>query len=100
MAHYECIVRVIISGVVQGVGYRAWTQNAARSRDISGWVRNRADGTVEAVFAGSAEAVASLCEACHRGPRSANVRRVRVEEADAAALAETGGGRYSFAEMH
>lgn len=99
MAEHERIVRVTISGLVQGVGYRAWTQDAALARDVSGWVRNRADGKVEAVFAGSAEAVASLCEACRRGPRSAQVTRVFVEEADEAALAEAGGGRISLAQM-
>jgi acylphosphatase len=47
------IVRhVIVRGVVQGVGYRAWTEHEARRRDLAGWVRNRRDGTVEAVFFG------------------------------------------------
>jgi acylphosphatase len=92
----ERIVRVTISGIVQGVGYRAWTQAAAHAHGVQGWVRNRADGKVEAVFAGPAKAVASLCEACRRGPLSAEVRRVDVEEADRTALSEAGSGRVSL----
>ena len=48
---------VIVLGRVQGVGYRAWTEREAQARGLQGWVRNRHDGTVEAVFAGPADAV-------------------------------------------
>jgi acylphosphatase len=63
----EC-VRVIITGRVQGVGYRAWTVETAGRLQLSGWVRNRRDGTVEAVFCGEAAAVTAMFEACKKGP--------------------------------
>jgi acylphosphatase len=72
------IRHVVVRGRVQGVGYRAFVEHAAQG--LEGWVRNRRDGTVEAVFAGSAEAVAAAIEACRRGPRSARVEAVEVEE--------------------
>ena len=64
---------VVIRGRVQGVGFRAWTEYTALARGLEGWVRNRRDGSVEAVFAGSNEAVAAMVEACRRGPRGARV---------------------------
>lgn len=73
----ETAVHVSIAGRVQGVGYRAWTEREAIRRGLSGWVRNRADGSVEAVFAGAEEAVADMLEACRQGPRSALVEEVR-----------------------
>jgi len=72
------IRHVTVRGRVQGVGYRAFVEQAARG--LEGWVRNRRDGTVEAVFAGSDEAVAAAIEACRRGPRGARVEAVDVEE--------------------
>lgn len=60
--------RVSIRGRVQGVGFRAFVEHAALTRGIEGWVRNRRDGSVEAVFAGPAEAVAAMIEACRHGP--------------------------------
>ena len=72
---------VMIRGRVQGVGYRAWTEHTATGLDLSGWVRNRRDGSVEAVFAGSAGVVAQMIEACRRGPSSARVDAVDVSEA-------------------
>ena len=68
--------RVAIRGRVQGVGYRAWVEHAALRRGLEGWVRNRRDGSVEAVFAGPAETVAAMIEACRRGPGSARVDAV------------------------
>lgn len=88
----ERIVRVTISGRVQGVGYRAWTQIHAEARGVKGWVRNRANGDVEAVFAGPDEAIRALCASCWRGPSLARVDRVEVVEAEAAALSELGVG--------
>jgi acylphosphatase len=73
--------RVIIRGRVQGVGFRAWVEYTARDHGLAGWVRNRRDGSVEAVFAGPAEAVATMIEACRHGPRGARVDA--VEEIDA-----------------
>lgn len=93
MAVHEQIVRVTISGLVQGVGYRAWTLNAAAAHGVTGWVRNRADGSVEAVFAGLAPAVTSICEACRSGPAAAQVAAIEIAAADDSALTETGGGR-------
>jgi acylphosphatase len=65
--------RVVIKGRVQRVGYRAWTEHMALQRGLEGWVRNRPDGTVEAVFAGSATVVEGMLEACRRGPPGAQV---------------------------
>lgn len=64
---------LVIRGRVQGVGYRDWVVAEAGRRGVTGWVRNRTDGTVEAVLAGPAEAVAALAEACRSGPRGARV---------------------------
>lgn len=75
------IHHVTIRGRVQGVGYRAWVEDEATARGLDGWVRNRRDGSVEAVFAGSAEAVAAMIEACRRGPSSARVDAVNDEAA-------------------
>ena len=71
---------VLIYGFVQGVGFRFAVQRAADSRGVNGWVRNRPDGAVEAVFEGEPEDVAALLELCRRGPRGAEVERVEVEE--------------------
>lgn len=76
----RAVVRVRIYGHVQGVWYRGWTLDAAKARGLSGWVRNRKDGTVEAVFAGPPATIDSMIEACHRGPPLARVRS--VERAD------------------
>jgi acylphosphatase len=75
------IRRVVVRGRVQGVGYRAWTEDTAILNGLDGWVRNRRDGTVEAVFAGSAEAVNAMIKACRRGPDSARVEAVDVYDA-------------------
>jgi acylphosphatase len=73
----ESVVRhVTIRGRVQGVGYRAWTQHEALKRGVEGWVRNRRDASVEAVFAGPAEIVRAMIAACRRGPRGARVEAV------------------------
>jgi len=72
--------RVVISGEVQGVGFRATCRREAQAAGVSGWVRNRADGRVEAAFEGEAEAVARLVAWCRQGPRWATVRDVTVEE--------------------
>jgi acylphosphatase len=88
----DAILHVTVSGRVQGVGYRAFVDHAARSHDIEGWVRNRRDGSVEAVFAGSAEAVMAVIATCRRGPSSARVEALREEAAnpDMLNLRETG----------
>jgi acylphosphatase len=72
--------RIVVHGNVQGVGYRYWLVRTARSRDVTGWVRNRPDGTVEALLEGDAGAVDALVHACEDGPRGASVSRVDVSE--------------------
>jgi acylphosphatase len=84
------IVRVTIKGRVQGVGYRAWTQMEAYRLGISGWVRNRFNGDVEAVFAGPVDAVEALCAACWHGPSLSRVNKLLIEDASAEELALTG----------
>lgn len=72
-------VRVRIEGRVQGVWYRGWTVQQAQRRGLSGWVRNRRDGSVEAVFSGAAEQVDDMLKACHGGPPAAEVTRIAAE---------------------
>ncbi len=73
-------MRVSITGRVQGVGFRAWMRDQANSRNLSGWVRNRQDGAVEAVFCGSPEGVEAMIESCNEGPNWANVAAVEVSD--------------------
>lgn len=72
----DAVARVRISGRVQGVWFRAWTAEEARSRGLAGWVRNRRDGTVEAIFAGPKDAVDEMIGACHRGSSASRVSTV------------------------
>lgn len=76
--------RVYVSGRVQGVGFRAATQAAARRLGLGGWVRNLPDGRVEAWFVGPREAVDRMIAWCRRGPSRARVARVEVEWQEAA----------------
>lgn len=78
--------RVIVSGRVQGVFFRDTTRRSAQAREVSGWIRNRADGSVEAVFEGDPEAVEALVELCRRGPSGAEVTEVEVVEEPAEGL--------------
>jgi acylphosphatase len=71
-------VRAVISGTVQGVWYRAWTIEQAQARGLDGWVRNRRDGSVEAVFAGDAPTVDDMVAACRRGPDAAVVSAIEL----------------------
>jgi acylphosphatase len=80
------ICRVTIRGRVQGVGYRAWVEHQARAHRLEGWVRNKRDGSVEALVAGPAAAVAEMVAACRRGPPTARVDAVAEEAADLDAL--------------
>ncbi|MDZ7772157.1 MAG: acylphosphatase [Balneolaceae bacterium] len=73
-------VHVHISGRVQGVGFRHFTRVNAKELDLGGWVMNLPDGRVEAVFQGGEQAVDTIVERCRRGPRSARVSTVEVEE--------------------
>jgi acylphosphatase len=69
-------VIISIHGRVQGVWFRAWTTENAVKRGLRGWVRNREDGSVEALFCGPPAAVDEMIEACRCGPRSARVERI------------------------
>ncbi|WP_413168419.1 acylphosphatase [Capilliphycus salinus ALCB114379] len=73
-------VRVLISGRVQGVGFRYSTREAAIQRNVNGWVKNLPDGRVEAVLEGSQTDVESMIEWCHQGPPGAVVKEVSVAE--------------------
>ena len=73
--------RVHYSGRVQGVGYRAWAIETAARLGLRGWVRNRRDGTVEALVIGDEDRVAAMIEACRDGPFAARVTEVAVSEA-------------------
>ncbi len=73
----DTAVRVRIEGRVQGVGFRYWVLDQAVALGLDGWVRNRFDGSVEAVFAGPAEAVGEMVRRCHEGPPVARVGTVR-----------------------
>lgn len=84
----ETIVHIRVRGRVQGVGYRAFTQAEALARGVKGWVRNRRNGEVEAVFGGRTEAIEALCEICRRGPPRAFVEALEILPADMSALAE------------
>jgi acylphosphatase len=72
--------RVTVHGWVQGVGFRFAIARVAQARGVAGWVRNRADGTVEAVFEGEPDAIESVLHICREGPRGAEVSRVDVAD--------------------
>lgn len=77
------IVHVLIHGRVQGVGFRAWTHHQAELHGLKGWVRNRRDGSVEAVFSGPGEMIEVMLKACHQGPAGSQVERIEpVDDAD------------------
>ncbi len=71
--------RLIVTGYVQGIGYRYGMVMAARSRGVTGWVRNRRDGSVEAMVCGDAEQIAAMIAWARRGPAGAEVEHVAVE---------------------
>jgi acylphosphatase len=64
---------VVVHGRVQGIGFRAWTEYTALEHGLQGWVRNRRDGVVEALFVGPPDAVAAMITACKQGPRGSRV---------------------------
>jgi acylphosphatase len=73
--------RITVRGRVQGVGFRVFVEDAALLNGVHGWVRNRRDGSVEAVFAGPADTVADMIEACRRGPPLSRVDALDVHDA-------------------
>jgi acylphosphatase len=82
----DVIRHVLIRGSVQGVGFRYWTRRAAIARGLEGWVRNRGRDSVEAVFAGSEQAVTEMVALCRRGPNTARVDSVDEAPAEPGAL--------------
>ena len=85
-------VRLTIHGRVHGVGFRAFVEREALYRGLEGWVRNRRDGSVEALIAGDERLLDTMIEACGRGPAVARVDWVDVEEAEAGELARRAPG--------
>jgi len=83
----DVMTHVMIRGRVQGVGFRAWTELTALERGLQGFVRNRRDGSVEALFAGPETAVAAMVAACRHGPRGAGVDAVDQRTGTAAEFA-------------
>ncbi|GLR84714.1 acylphosphatase [Bradyrhizobium sp. CCGUVB1N3] len=77
----RAILQVMIRGRVQGVGYRAWVEYQASASGLEGWVRNRRDGSVEALFAGAPTRVAEMVALCRHGPPSSRVDNVTSETA-------------------
>lgn len=75
---------LVIQGIVQGVGYRYSTYRKALQLGLTGWVRNREDGSVEAVFEGPPERVEEMIKWCYIGPRGARVDKIDVEKEDSA----------------
>jgi acylphosphatase len=87
------IVRhVVVRGRVQGVGYRAFVENEAQQRGLQGWVRNRREGSVEALFAGPRPEVESMIAACRRGPFAAEVTAIDQRDGTEAELKVRAGG--------
>ncbi len=74
-------LRAVISGRVQGVWFRGWTERQARARGLKGWVRNCPDGTVEALFSGGASEVDAMIEDCWSGPPAAKVTAIDTFDA-------------------
>lgn len=92
MGDERIIKHVIIRGHVQGVGFRAFVEHHATQRNLDGWVRNRRDGTVEAVFAGPADSVDGMVRACGVGPLSGRVHALDQRDGTEAELAARGSG--------
>ena len=78
MSHSTRTVHVRITGQVQGVGFRAWTVELAEKFRLFGWVRNRRDGAVEALFHGQVNAVDAAIANCRRGPYLSRVKAVEI----------------------
>jgi acylphosphatase len=86
----KLIRHVVFRGRVQGVGFRAFVEDEAARTGVEGWVRNRRDGTVEAVFAGDAKAVEETIAACSKGSYAARVDGIDAREASPDELALRG----------
>jgi acylphosphatase len=84
MTDETLVRRIIVEGFVQGVGYREFARSAALKFRIAGWVRNRSDGTVEAVVKGAPADIEAMLAEMRRGPRSAAVTDLRIFNPDGA----------------
>ena len=71
---------LVISGKIQGVGFRYWMQNLAINNNISGWVRNKLSGDVEALIIGQEKAVQKLIKQCKIGPSSSTVQNIQIND--------------------
>ena len=89
-------LRVRIRGRVQGVWYRGWTVQTAQSLGLSGWVRNKSDGSVEALFIGVSDTVEAMVEACREGPPAAIVNG--IEESPVKPIPDVTGFRQKESE--
>ncbi len=85
-------IRAIVSGRVQGVSFRATTAREASRLGLTGWVKNRSDGTVELEAQGPDDKVAALVAWCHQGPPAASVSDVAVEELEVSGTCDAGHG--------
>jgi acylphosphatase len=79
----NAVRHAVIRGLVQGVGYRAFVEDVARQRGLEGWVRNRRDGTVEALFSGPSQIVEDMIAACREGPWAARVDGIDLRDGHA-----------------
>lgn len=75
------IKRLRVRGTVQKIGYRMWCEREALALNLRGWVRNRTDGTVEVVIAGTPQAIAKMIDRCRKGPPLAQVATIDIEDA-------------------
>jgi acylphosphatase len=92
MSRARAVLHVTIRGRVQGVGYRAWIEYQATAGKLEGWVRNRRDGSVEALFAGPPKAVAEMIALCRHGPPSSQVEAVLNEAGGEELLGQRNAG--------
>ena len=91
----DVIRHVLIRGRAQGVGYRAFAERTALRLGVAGWVRNRRDGAVEALFAGPADVVAAMIEACRRGSFNARVDAIDERAGTADELSLRGADEFA-----
>ncbi len=87
MSHDYTFRRIVVTGRVQGVGFRLFVAREAGRLKLTGWVRNRAANQVECVVSGEASAISELAALARRGPSGARVDNIHIQNSDAAALA-------------
>jgi acylphosphatase len=93
------IRHAVFRGRVQGVGFRVFVEDAAVRQGLEGWVRNRRDGSVEALFTGPVEAIDAVIERCRKGPSASRVDAVDQRNGSADELALRGTQRDAFAVL-